>query len=68
MCKTLAKLKRNRRVAVAEADGPDGYYIELKQGWSFDPGQDNRVTVAPTVREAQEAVRDAHPYTGPFTG
>mgnify|MGYP006442888437 CR=1 FL=1 len=67
MSKTLNKLKRNRRVAIAEYDGPDGYYIELQRGWSFDPLDDNRVTVCPTLREAQERVSAARAYDGPYT-
>lgn len=63
--KTLELLRRNRKVRVAEVDGPDGYYIELEAGWSFDPMLDNRVTIAPTVTEARRCVANAYRLIDP---
>lgn len=63
---SLVRLRRSPKVRDASVDGPDGYYIELRRGWSFDPFQDNRVTIAPTVSEAVRCVRAASKFEGPF--
>jgi hypothetical protein len=45
----------------------NGVIITLRQGWSFDPMQDNRVAGEDTPREALALVQSALEFTGPFT-
>lgn len=64
--KTLDKIRRDPRVEFVDVDD-DGIIITVKQGWSFDPLDDNRVTGGDTATEALAALRSVRPYAGPYT-
>jgi len=49
-----------------ERDIGNSLIITLRQGWSFEPGIDNRVSGAFTVAEALRMVRDAYAFAGPY--
>lgn len=65
----IDRLRANPRVEYVDDERSmgNGIIITMKQGWSFDPWQDNRVIGADTVREAQEVVRRAQAFSGPYT-
>jgi hypothetical protein len=49
-------LKDDERVEYIDYED-DGVIVTLRQGWSFDPMQDNRVAGADTLGEAVDLVR-----------
>ena len=65
----LARLRRHPRVEIVddEREIGNGVIVTLRQGWSFDPWQDNRVAGEDTPRAAMELVRSALPFAGPYT-
>lgn len=46
----------------------NGVIVTLKQGWSFDPLCDNRVSGEDTPSAALEAVRLAYKFSGSYEG
>jgi hypothetical protein len=50
-----------------ERKSGNGFIVTLKQGWSFDELQDNRVAGADTKHEIRELVARALPFQGPYT-
>ena len=65
---TLEKLRNDNRVELVDDERVigNGVIVTLKQGWSFDPMQDNRVSGEDTVSKAHEAVRRAYKFAGPY--
>lgn len=80
--KKLAKPKRSRprlsvmdtirthpRVAYVmdERDIGNGVLVELKQGFTFEEGVDNRVIGEDTASELLRTIRRSEPFEGPYT-
>lgn len=65
----LDRLQRNPRVEIVddEREIGNGVIVTLKQGWSFDPLQDNRVSGEDTPKQMLDAVRYAYAFAGPYT-
>jgi hypothetical protein len=64
----MAWLKSHTKVAIVDderAQG-NGIIVTLKRGFTFSPGEDNRVRGEDTVAAILKAVRYAHVYVGPF--
>ncbi len=66
---TLDRLRRNPRVELVddERDIGNGVLVTLRRGWTFTPGEDNRVRGEDTLRQAGVEVRAAKPFGGPYT-
>jgi len=66
---TLDKLRRHPRVEIVDDERSigNGVIVTLRQGWTFDALQDNRVGGGDTIKDAYEAVRYAKPFAGPYT-
>ncbi len=64
----LDRLRRHPRVEIVddEREIGNGVIVTLKQGWTFDWTQDNRVAGEDTPREALALVRTAQPFAGPY--
>jgi len=64
----MSQLKKNPRVEIVDDERSmgNGIIITLKQGWSFDPMQDNRVAGADTIIEAVRLPEIARAYSGPY--
>jgi len=64
----MKRLVSHPRVEHADDERASGnsLIITLRQGWSFEPGIDNRVSGADTIAEALQMVRDAHAFAGPY--
>jgi histidine ammonia-lyase len=64
--KTLEAHQRVEHVDDERSIG-NSIIVTLKQGWSLDPRQDERVFGADTIKEALDQVRAAHSFAGPYT-
>jgi hypothetical protein len=64
----MTKLSRHSRVEIVDDERSIGnsIIITLKQGWTFEPGIDNRVGGADTMKDALALVRGAHAFAGPY--
>lgn len=65
----IERMRMNARVEIVDderAEG-NGIIITLRQGWSFDPLQDNRVAGEDTIAAAVRLIRHAYPFAGPYT-
>lgn len=63
--KRLSGNPKVEHVADERAIG-NGVIVTLKQGWTFSPGEDNRVRGEDTVSAMTAAMRDVRAYAGPF--
>ena len=66
---TLDRLRRHPRVELVDDERSigNGLLVTLRQGWTFDPSADNRVSGHDTVSQALAEVRAAKPFAGPYT-
>ena len=65
---TLDKLRSHPRVEFVDLDEPNSVIITLRQGWTWDVLDDNRVSSEGTASAALQAVRQrAMPFAGPYT-
>jgi hypothetical protein len=66
---SIQKLRKNARVEIVDDERSigNGVIVTLKQGWSFDPVQDNRVSGEDTPHTMLEAVKAAYKFAGPYT-
>ena len=62
-------LEQHERVELVDDERGlgNGIIVTMKEGWTMDPIQDNRVFGADTIKEALETVRMARPFAGPYT-
>lgn len=73
MTTNLERLRGDRRVDIVDDErnsgngNGNGVIVTLRQGWSFDPLQDNRVMGADTVTEACALLARAQKFAGPYT-
>lgn len=63
----LERLQNHKRVQHVDVEDGNGVIVTLRQGWSFDQQCDNRVAGEDTATKVLALVRDAFPFTGPFT-
>ena len=65
---TEKALRNHTRVELVddEREIGNGVIVTLKRGWSFDPGQDNRVRGEDSFSRALAEVRGAHEFAGPY--
>jgi hypothetical protein len=65
---SLAAIRKNPRVEIVDDERScgNGIIVTLKQGWTFDEMQDNRVAGEETVAEAAKLVRSAKRFAGPY--
>ena len=65
---SLAAIRKNPRVEVVDDERScgNGIIVTLKQGWTFDEMQDNRVGGEETLAEAIKLVRSAKRFAGPY--
>lgn len=65
---TLYRLRADRRVECVDDEHGvgNGLIITLREGWSFDPLQDNRVAGEDTLTAARNKLTSARPYAGPY--
>lgn len=64
------RLLANRRIERADDERAigNGIIVTLRQGWTWDAFQDNRVRGFDTAAEAAKAVQsEAAPFAGPYT-
>jgi hypothetical protein len=68
MASALNKLRRDRRVEYVddEREIGNGIIVTLRQGWTFDWIQDNRVAGADTATDALKLLKQAQPFAGPY--
>lgn len=68
MDKVTDRLRNHPRVEIVDDErrSGDGVIVTLKQGWTFDPVCDNRVSGEDSPSAALSAVRAAHTFAGPF--
>ena len=67
---TLGRLESHKRVEHADDERSigNGVIVTLRQGWTWDALNDNRVQGFDTASEALRAVQaEAKPFAGPFT-
>ena len=64
--KTLDRLRTDWRVEHVDKED-DGVIVTLKQGWTWDPLQDNRVRGEDTATEILRAMRSVLTFDGPYT-
>lgn len=66
---TMALLRSHERVEIVDDERSMGnsIIVTLRQGWTFSPGEDNRVSGEDTVRDALAMVKAAHAFAGPYT-
>ena len=66
---SLVTLRKNPRVEIVDDERAigNGVIVTLKQGWTFDEAQDNRVAGEETIAEAAKLVRSAKRFAGPYT-
>ena len=64
--KALDRLRAHPRVEYVDLDEPGSVIVTLRQGWSWDPMQDNRVSSEATATAALRAVTNVEPYPGPY--
>ena len=67
--RTLALIRADARVQELDDERAMGnsVIITLRQGWTFTPGEDNRVDGADTPTDALRLLRSAKPFAGPYT-
>lgn len=65
---TIQQVKSNPKVELVDDERAlgNGVIVTLKQGWTFSPGEDNRVRGADTFHEARAMLRSAQPFAGPY--
>ncbi len=66
---TLQKIRNSLCVDTVDDErrSGNGIIITLRQGWTFDPLQDNRVAGADTITEAKSLLSRAKAFDGPYT-
>ena len=65
----LDRLRSHIKVEIVDDERSvgNGVIVTLKQGWTWDAIQDNRVSAEDTPSQALATLRLAVPFAGPFT-
>ena len=66
---SLAALRKKPCVEIVDDERScgNGIIVTLKQGWTFDEAQDNRVAGEETIADAAKLVSSAKRFAGPYT-
>lgn len=66
--KTLAKLRADERIQWVDDERQigNGVLVTLKQGWTWEAGDDVRTRGEDTLTEMLRAMREARPHAGPY--
>ncbi len=62
----IIRMNRVERIDDERGIG-NGVIVTLRQGWSFDALQDNRVAGVGLMRCVDELIASAKPFAGPYT-
>lgn len=69
MASSLSLLKSNPKVEFTDDESAigNGYIVTLKRGWTWRPGEDDRVRAFPSRTNALLALRaESWPHEGPY--